>query len=124
MNNCCAPSTPPARPSTPTKRGSTKTKRAPAADLQELVNRLVRASSAEVAHSGDYAIDATLKWAYERPRTAAGRRGLNDKIDRRGKDGEAGPPLTLSAVIDADAESDLEEAGLLRDPLDERKMSR
>ena len=98
--------------------------RSRAAELQELVNRLVRASSAEVTHSGDYAIDATLKWAYERPRTAAGRRGLNDKIDRRGKDGEAGPPLTLSAVIDADAEGDLEEAGLLRDPLDERKMSR
>ncbi|MGO8824352.1 MAG: hypothetical protein ACLQU9_03840 [Acidimicrobiales bacterium] len=98
--------------------------RSRAAELQALVNRLVRASSAEVAHSGDYAIDATLKWAYERPRTAAGRRGLNDKIDRRGKDGEAGPPLTLSAVIDADADGDLEEAGLLRDPLDERKMSR
>ena len=90
--------------------------RSRAAELQELVNRLVRASSAEVAHSGDYAIDATLKWAYERPRTPAGRRGLNDKIDRRGKDGEAGPPLTLSAVIDADAEGDLEEAGLLPRP--------
>jgi hypothetical protein len=98
--------------------------RARAADLQELVNRLVRASGAQVAHSAHYAIDATLKWAHECPRTAAGRRALNDKIDRRGHDGEAGPPLTLSAVIEADEATDLEAAGLIREPLDERKSSR
>jgi hypothetical protein len=98
--------------------------RSRATDLQELINRLVRASSADVAHAGNYAIDATLKWAHERPRTAAGRRGLNNKIDRRGHDGEAGPPLTLSAVIDAEEETNLEEAGLIREPLDERKFSR
>jgi hypothetical protein len=84
----------------------------------------VRASSAAVVHSGDYAIDATLKWAHERPRTAAGKKSLNSKIDRRGKDGEAGPPATLSEVIDADEAEDLEEAGLVREPLDERKSSR
>lgn len=86
-----------------------------AAMLQELVNRLVWAS-AGVAHRGDYAIDATLKWAHERPRSGASKTG--NKIPRRGKDGEAGPPLPLSAVIEADETEDLEEAGLVRDPLE------
>ena len=98
--------------------------RARAADLQELVNRLVRASSAEVSHRGDYAVDATLKWAHERPRSATGKKGLNSKIDRRGNDGDAGSPVPLSEVVDAEGAEDLEEAGLVREPLDERKANR
>jgi hypothetical protein len=83
-----------------------------ATDLQNLCNRLLRASTADVVHSGNYAVDATLKWAHERPRMS-----LNSKIKRRGKDGDAGTPATLSEVIDADVVTDLEEAGLVRDPI-------
>lgn len=93
-----------------------------AADLQELVNRLLRASTGGIIHDGSYAVDATLKWAHERPR-----RGLlqgGHKIPRRGKDGEAGPPLPFSTVIDADDEEDLEAAGLVRDPLEADKRPR
>jgi hypothetical protein len=95
-----------------------------AADLQELVNRLLRASTSGVVHCGDYAVDATLKWAYERPRRGVG--SLNNKIPRRGKDGEAGPPVPLSSIIDADDTEDLEEVGLVRDPLEpeQRRSSR
>jgi hypothetical protein len=93
-----------------------------AADLQELCNRLLRASTAKISHNGGYAVDATLKWAWERPRKGI---ALNSKIERRGKDGEAGRPLTLSDVIDLDDATDLEEAGLLRDPLvSEQRKSR
>jgi len=95
-----------------------------AAMLQELVNRLVWAS-AGVAHGGHYAVDATLKWSHERPRSGVSNTG--NKIPRRGKDEEAGPPLPLSAVIETADIEDLEaDAGLVRDPLEpeHRKPSR
>jgi hypothetical protein len=76
--------------------------------------------TANVAHNGGYAIDATLKWAWERPSSGI---ILNSKIDRRSKDGEAGRPLPFGAVVDVEEDGDLEEAGLLRDPFvaEERK---
>lgn len=67
-----------------------------ASNLQELTNRLVRASVTMRAHRGDYAVDATLKWAWDRPRRRMG------KIERRGRDGDAGRPVTMSAVVGAD----------------------
>ncbi len=86
-----------------------------AADLQELANRLVRASiePGNLVHNGDYAVDATLKWSWDRPR-----RGRSGKIERRGRDGDAGRPLSLSEVIDVDEDDfeGLEEAGFVRDP--------
>lgn len=97
-----------------------------AASLQQFVNRLVRASTADVIHCGDYAGDATLKWAHERPRRSGGKKDLNRKIPRRGHDGDAGPPAALSEVAELDQHESLEAAGLVRDPLEnaQRRKSR
>lgn len=75
-----------------------------AANLQKFIDRLIRASNhAAPVWSGNGALDATLKWSWERPPGAA----LNSKIDRNGKDGEGGPPVPLSGIaVDADGELD------------------
>jgi len=88
--------------------------RARAAALQELTLRLVRASVDDPGHSGGYAVDATLVWAWNRPV-----RGLNGKIERRGRDGDAGPPLALAQIIneDANTDPDLADVGFVDDPL-------
>ena len=85
-----------------------------AADLQELSFRLVRASVDNPGHSGDYAVDATLVWAWDRPPG-----GLNRKIERRGRDGDAGRPLALSEIVGTDqaTDADLTAAGFDVDPL-------
>jgi len=88
--------------------------RARAAALQELTLRMVRASVDDPGHSGGYAVDATLVWAWNRPV-----RGLNGKIERRGRDGDAGRPLALSEIINADpnTDPDLADVGFVEDPL-------
>ena len=75
-----------------------------AADLQELGNRLVRASNhAAPLWSGNAASDATLKSAHERPPDSV----MNSKIERRGRDGDAGPSVPLSKIaVDANGEID------------------
>jgi hypothetical protein len=91
-----------------------------AANLQELTNRLVRASVNKHAHVGDYAVDATLVWAWDRPRrTASGKSTmLNGKIEKRGRDGDNGPPLTMSQIVsDSDDEFDPDNAGFIEDPI-------
>jgi hypothetical protein len=67
-----------------------------AADLQEFVERLTRASTcgAPVA-SGDVAADATMKWGWERPPGIGGK-----KVERRGNDGDAGKSVSLTEVLD------------------------
>lgn len=66
-----------------------------AADLQELVDRLLAASTAQAPMwGGEVCLDATLKWSHERP---PGK--LNGKVARRGKDGDAGPAVSLSEVL-------------------------
>ena len=88
--------------------------RARAADLQELVNRLVRASVDHPGHRGDYAVDATLVWSWDRP--PGGGKG---KVERRGRDGDAGRPLALSEVVGLEdvEEGDLTALGFVADPL-------
>jgi len=75
-----------------------------AADLQELSNRLVRASNhAAPLWSGNAALDATLKSSHERPPDSM----MNSKIERRGRDGDAGPSVPLSEIaVDANGEVD------------------
>ncbi len=75
-----------------------------AANLQEFVDRFLRASNhAAPMWSGNGALDATLKWGWERPQEIA----LNSKIERNGRDGDGGPPLPLSQIAtDADGELD------------------
>jgi hypothetical protein len=89
--------------------------RARALGLQEFSSRLVRASVDNHAHAGDYAIDATLVWAWNRPPGS-----LKGKIERRGRDGDYGKPLSLSQIIAGDEaidEADLTTAGFIDDPL-------
>ena len=76
-----------------------------AEDLQELSFRLVQASITVPRPSGHVAVDATLKWGWDRPG------GLHAKLARRGRDGEAGPPATLSEIVDEP------DTTLVRDPL-------
>ena len=85
-----------------------------ALSLQEGMNRLTRSSVWNTAHKGDYAVDATLVWSWDRPP-----RSSNKKIERRGRDGDAGRPVPLSSVIELDQLSSdaLEDAGLVEDPL-------
>lgn len=74
-------------------------------DLQTFVDRLIAASTHNAPMwKGNAALDATLKWSHERPRTVT----LNSKIERRGTDGDAGPALPLSAVVDADDDAAIE----------------
>ncbi len=90
--------------------------RARAANLQELSLRLVRASVDGPAHVGDYAVDATLVWSWDRPPGS-----LNRKLERKGRDGDNGRPEPFSAVVgtDKDGELDLAEAHLVDDPIAE-----
>lgn len=77
-----------------------------AANLQQFIERMIRASNhAAPMWSGNGAMDATLKWSWERPPGAA----LNSKIERNGKDGDGGPPLPLSEVA-AGADGELDRA--------------
>jgi hypothetical protein len=59
-----------------------------ARDLRELCFRLVQAGITDRFRPGDVAVDATLKWGWDRPS------GLKRKLERRGRDGDAGvrPP--------------------------------
>lgn len=75
-----------------------------ASDLQQFSDRLLAASTFDAPMwSGNGALDATLKWSHERP--AGGT--LHSKIERRGHDGDAGPPLSLTQVV-ADADGDVD----------------
>jgi hypothetical protein len=69
--------------------------------LRELSFRLVQASISVPRRPGDYAIDATLKWGWDRPG------GLHAKIERRGRDGDGERPLSLSEILE-DCETSLE----------------
>lgn len=72
-----------------------------AADLQLLVERLTAASTAPAPRAaGEVAVDATMKWAWERPPGSAG------KIGRRGNDGDAGAPARLADVMDGEEPQD------------------
>lgn len=70
-----------------------------ASNLQQFVDRLTAAST-NVAPmwSGNAAIDATMKWSHERPPGTK----ANSKVERRGRDGDAGPAVPLSDVVDQD----------------------
>jgi len=76
-----------------------------AADLRELSFRLVQASITSHPRRLDLAVDATLKWGWDRPG------GLHAKVERRGKDGDAGSPLSLGEIVEEG------EASFVRDPL-------
>jgi hypothetical protein len=72
-----------------------RTRRADA--LQDLVDRLCAAANADApAWLGNLVVDATLKWSWERPIDHGG------KIDRHGKDGDAGKTLSLSDIVGPD----------------------
>ena len=73
--------------------------------MTEFSFRLIQAGITTPVRPGHLAVDATLKWGWDRPG------GLNAKLERRGRDGDAGPAPTLSEVID-DADAAFE-----RDPL-------
>jgi len=85
-----------------------------AANLQTFSLRMVRASVADRAHAGNYAVDATLVWAWNRPPGS-----LKGKVERRGRDGDLGSPLSLSEVLGGggDGDLDLARAGLVDDPI-------
>lgn len=75
---------------------SAEIRKARAADLQEFVDRIVSASAYNAPMwEGDAALDATLKWSHERPPNAI----MNSKVERRGRDGDAGPAVPLSDVV-------------------------
>ena len=87
--------------------------RARAAALQEFSLRLVRASVNNQAHSGDYAADATMVWSWDRPPDK-----LHGKIERRGRDGDNGRPLSLGQITGTEegGDIDLAGAGFVEDP--------
>ncbi len=78
-----------------------------AQDLQQLSFRLIQASITDRFRPGNLAVDATLKWGWDRPG------GLNAKLQRHGRDGDAGSPPSLSEVIDDSG------VAFVRDPLAE-----
>ncbi|MHB1988276.1 MAG: hypothetical protein ACYCSF_09860 [Acidimicrobiales bacterium] len=75
--------------------------------LRELSFRLVQSSISLPRRPGDYAVDATLKWGWDRPG------GLHAKIERRGRDGDGAKPLSLSEILEGD------DSGLVPDCLAE-----
>ncbi len=83
------------------------TARQRACDLAQFSFRLIQASITDRYRPGDLAVDATLKWGWDRPG------GLHAKLQRRGRDGDAGSPPSLSEVIDATG------VAFVRDPLAE-----
>jgi hypothetical protein len=78
-----------------------------AADLAQFSFRLIQSSITDRFRPGDFAVDATLKWGWDRPG------GLHAKLQRHGRDGDAGPPPSLSDVIDDSG------VAFIRDPLAE-----
>lgn len=77
-------------------------------DLRDLSFRLIQAGITAPEPARDFAVDATLKWGWDRPT------GTKRKLDRRGHDGDAGSPLPLSEIIE-----DYGPAAFTRRPLDE-----
>lgn len=77
-------------------------------DLRELSFRLIQAGITTDAPARDFAVDATLKWGWDRPT------GTMRKLDRRGNDGDAGSPLPLSEIVE-----DYGHAAFTRRPLQE-----
>lgn len=66
-----------------------------ASDLAEFVRRIITASNAKAPlWKGHGALDATMKWSWERPPGS-----LNKKVERRGADGDAGPPVRLEEIL-------------------------
>lgn len=63
-------------------------------DLRTLSFRLIQAGITTKTPAGSVAVDATLKWGWDRPT------GTMRKLERRGKDGDAGSPLPLSDITD------------------------
>lgn len=71
-----------------------------ASDLAEFVRRILTASNAKAPlWKGHGALDATMKWSWERPPGS-----LNKKIERRGADGDAGPPARLEEILGVDGD--------------------
>ena len=64
--------------------------------LREFGFRLVQASISTPRRPGDYAVDATLKWGWDRPG------GLHSKVERRGRDGDGERSLSLSEILDGE----------------------
>jgi hypothetical protein len=68
-----------------------------ASALQELLRLLVDAPRRALAPGwvppGDVAVDATMKWAWNRPP------GRSGKVPRRGKDGDAGETKSLGEIV-------------------------
>lgn len=64
--------------------------------LREFGFRLVQASISTPRRPGDYAVDATLKWGWDRPG------GLHSKIERRGRDGDGARSLSLGEILDGE----------------------
>ncbi len=81
--------------------------------LQELSTRLVRASVDNLSHNGNLAVDATLVWAWNRPPRTHG-----EKIERLGRDGDAGRAIPLSAVVASD-DDELDDAPFVEDAMEE-----
>src|SRR5690606_21955314 len=78
-------------------------------DLQQLVERLTAASTAPAPRAGgEVAVDATMKWAWERPPGSAG------KVGRRGNDGDAGAPARLADVLDGEEPQDPEPSQVVK----------
>jgi len=81
--------------------------KARAEDLQQFSFRLIQASITDRFRPGDLAVDATLKWGWDRPG------GLHAKLQRHGRDGDAGSPPSLTEIIDDSG------VAFVRDPLAE-----
>ncbi len=77
--------------------------------LQMFVERLVTASTNGAGPgSGNYSADATMKWSWERPPSAAG------KVERRGNDGDAGSSAPLEEVLGDQKTVDTKPAKVVR----------
>jgi len=73
-----------------------------ASDLAEFVRRIITASNARAPMwKGHGALDATMKWSWERPPGS-----LNKKVERRGADGDAGPSVRLEEILGHDGDPD------------------
>lgn len=71
--------------------------------LQHFIDRLIAATTRGAPMwRGNAAVDATLKWSWERPPSTP----LNGKIPRRGVDGDDGRPLSTTEVIGEDGDID------------------
>lgn len=62
---------------------------------------------------GDVCLDATLKWSHERPPG-----NMNGKVPRRGKDGDAGPAVSLNEALGGTMHDDPDDTGFVdNDPV-------